>query len=458
MKHGRIPFKKTLTTSFLIVGSFFPSVYAGDINFTSENTQSSSELLFTSSTVSNPMSFDGGEDDIVDGGGNFRPAPPISKPFSTSSNSSLVFPKKTPFGVGTSVTLRDRRKVGNNISNPDSYTWRKTSDEGASSLPNSISAPQNSAPTSQTNFSAGTDQSGPIPSPSGQAGGTGNDDGLYIIPDHKGENVDAAIDDILDNTNAPSRAIRKAKEAADANRRAMARPARLPKHVSRSLHLTLLNGEERPVIHLMRGNMTTIVFHDLTGAGWPYHADAYDGESYVKVGGSSASSNSSSSDGKGTVRSNNTNILCLQPKVSYSAGTNAQIFLDGIDIPVIFQMDTGYSGQVDDFIDVTIAKRGPQASASYITTGLTPDHDNFLQPFVDGVPPQNAHRLQTSNEGVEAWLYGKKMIVRTSYPLESGYLARSDQVGGAVAYALNPHLNFITIAVDGVITSVEIQH
>lgn len=467
---------------------------------------------FVSDNIANPMMSGGdaslpkdsseksstnkGDDEIFDGGGNFRPAPP-APPRSVGGQGSQIFRKETPYGDGASMTETANRDVSQRVENPASYVWHRKGENssagGAQSNTNDVSLPDGSGAadgtSSSVSFNGGSGQGGQgnqndpseqmdagqnnaemdagqqgsvqqgqnakkkqTSTQGGEEGAIDPNDKLYIIPSHKGENSDAAITDILNNTNAPLTAIERAKRAADENRRAMAHPPVLPKHVSRSLHLKLMNGEERPVIHLMKGNVTTIVFHDLTGAKWEYRAQSFDGESFAQVNGNGGSQN-----GKGGGSSTSTNIFCIQPIKSYSMGTNAEIFLNGLDIPVVFIMEAGYSGEVDDLVDVTIAKRGPNAKVGYSELGITPDHDNFLQPFVDGVPPNGARKLPTTNDGVEAWLYSKKLVIRTTYPLESGYLARSDQVGGAVAYKINPHLNFVTISIGGVITSVEIQ-
>lgn len=439
---------------------------------------------FTADTIPNPMSgASGGQDtgtsssgqksssggEIFDGGGNFRPAPPVSLPGNEGRKDGQVFSGSTPFGNGDNANASiGTQGQGASVQNPESYAWHRG--DGSSSNQDGASGSQPSGSTNEgqpndisfdeSGMTAGAGAVGDGQhgrNSSGESNAASNDK-LYIIPSHKGENTDAAIDEILGNTNAPLSAIEKAKRAADENRRAMAAPAALPKHVSRSLHLTLLNGEERPVIHLMRGNMTTIVFHDITGAKWEYHGESFDKEHFEKLGGSNSASSVSGKAGEEAKPAHGqTNIFCLQPTRSYSMGTNSTVFLDGLDVPVVFILEAGYSGVVDDYVDVTIAKRGPNAKVGYSELGITPDHDNFLQPFVDGVPPQGARKLPTSNDAVEAWMFARKMVIRTPYPLQSGFLARSDQVGGAIAYKVNPHLNFVTVSIDGVITSVEIQ-
>lgn len=439
---------------------------------------------FTADTIPNPMSgVSGGqntgasssgeksssEGEVFDGGGNFRPAPPVKLSGGGNGHDGDVFSGKTPFGDGNDTNLSlDSSGQGSSASKPESYIWHR--ENSSPSAQNGDSENQPSGPSDGQPNDISFDESGMTAgagagsagggqhrgNPSGE-GDVASNDKLYIIPSHKGENTDAAIDEILGNTNAPLSAIEKAKRAADENRRAMAAPAALPKHVSRSLHLTLLNGEERPVIHLMRGNMTTIVFHDITGAKWEYHGESFDKEHFEKLGGNNASASSGKAGEEAKPAHGQTNIFCLQPTRSYSMGTNSTVFLDGLDVPVVFILEAGYSGVVDDYVDVTIAKRGPNAKVGYSELGITPDHDNFLQPFVDGVPPQGARKLPTSNDAVEAWMFARKMVIRTPYPLQSGFLARSDQVGGAIAYKVNPHLNFVTVSIDGVITSVEIQ-
>lgn len=237
------------------------------------------------------------------------------------------------------------------------------------------------------------------------------------------EDKQAELNEVLNHLLPPDNAIIAMRQKRAAAQRADVTPLQQTTPVIRTINLTLSPGETPPPIHLSYGNGTSITFSDIAGNPWYVRMADSDKMSYSTVYASGDSDTKS-------------NIVTLTPKKEFSQGRNLTVFLDHLPVPVIFQLDTGISPKVDYRVDVSIRHRGPLTKEATVETGIAPPQDKVLQSFVDGLTPDHAVKLKTSNQNVEAWRIGKTMYVRSPMPLRGPrYTKRSQSnIDGVIVY------------------------
>lgn len=180
----------------------------------------------------------------------------------------------------------------------------------------------------------------------------------------------------------------------------MSSASKIAKTVTRSIKLTQSAGEETPDIRIASGVPTNIIFIDNTGKPWPIEyavpGDVTKFDVIMPTTGSSG--------------------LQLRPKNAYGyAGLSVK--LKGNEIPVSFSVIAGQN-EVDTRVDVHIAQRGPNAAAPIIDhTGRPHLNDVSLSSFLDGIPPEGARELKTSRNGVRAWAWSGRLVVRSDISL-----------------------------------------
>ena len=278
----------------------------------------------------------------------------------------------------------------------------------------------------------------------GQNGTTG---GLVALPDRSRENPDAELDEALRHAMVPPNVIRQERIHRDDLERAGAEPLSAYKPVVRAITLTLRPGEMPPVIHLAYGTVTSLTFSDVTGAPWYVGRVVTDSSAYTTTQGNASDSTRS-------------NIITLAPVSRYSSGRNATVMLEHLSLPVIMQLDTGMDTHTVDYrVDIQILQRGPNARADFVADGLAPAQDADMQTFVDGISPQGAKALKTSNPAVEAWKYKGQFFIRTSmHLLAPAWIKKSSSnLSGESVYVTRPTPN-LTVAIDGEPSAVMIEY
>ncbi|EPX83503.1 DotH/IcmK family type IV secretion protein [Salipiger mucosus] len=202
-----------------------------------------------------------------------------------------------------------------------------------------------------------------------------------------------------------------------------------PARTSRSVDLSLKPGEDIPVIRMQPGRVSTITFSDRNGNPWPVLS--------VTTGDSSAFAAQTAGE------QGDTNILVVNPQQDY-ASSNMVVTLVDNPVPVLLTLEARDEETVDYRTDVRIDGKGP--NSNYAITeerGLSPTGDKTMMSFLDGLPPRGAEKMQTSNPGVEAWMFQGKMYVRThGEVLSPAYVAKSSNVSGVSVFVLqeNPIL------------------
>ncbi len=206
----------------------------------------------------------------------------------------------------------------------------------------------------------------------------------------------------------------------DQSKRAISEyPGVPPKPTSSSVMVNLSPGQVPPLIRLRRGYVTSVVFLDATGQPWPIHAyDLGDTERF-----------NIQWDKKG-------DTLLVQALSTYQQG-NLAVMLKGLNTPVMITLMPGQTA-VDYRVDMRIPKLGPNALAAK-TQDLPGTADPRLLSVLDGIPPEGAVTLDVSKVGVQAWLMGSSMFIRSpDTVLSPSFSAEVSSDDGMHAYKLSP--------------------
>lgn len=272
-------------------------------------------------------------------------------------------------------------------------------------------------------------------------------DGHSVAPSFNRDNEDSAAEarEVLRNIMPPENLIREAKRQQAQVQRTDADPAEAPyTPLVRTISVSLKPGELPPVIHLHYGVMTSITFSSIRGTPWYVKSAFTDKSAYTN-------------QGEGGESNTKTNIVTLSPLKHFSQGRNLTVYLEHCAIPVIFQLETGYSDKVDYRVDVSLQKAQPTDKPDLVSQGVAPMQDEDIQKFVNGVPPSGAKKLKSSNSALEAWRYGNRMFVRSEIPVMSpaGIDYTQGALSGVHVYKFKMTPNLI-VSNDGELASVMI--
>lgn len=242
--------------------------------------------------------------------------------------------------------------------------------------------------------------------------------------------------------------IHETKRALDQNQKALVAPPNgNPNSLVRSISLTLNPGEHPPLLHLFAGNVTTVVFSDVTGKPWPVTSITVGDKTSVEgqiVGNALVKGAPATQNGV-----DGSNVITLSPLTANAMAQNIVVTLQGLDIPVIFQIEAG-DNSVDYRLDATIMKRGPLAADSYTESSAPEVGSPTMQAFIDGIPPTGATALTVSEPDVQAWYYLKQVYLRTTLSvLSPAYTERATSISGVVLYTL-PAVPVILVSKGGV--------
>ncbi|MDH0342003.1 DotH/IcmK family type IV secretion protein [Chromobacterium haemolyticum] len=222
----------------------------------------------------------------------------------------------------------------------------------------------------------------------------------------------------------------------DAERAASTPPRFIPKPVSSSVTVSLMPGETPPVVRLFSNYVTNILFVDQVGN--PLLVTDFD------PGG--AASFTVTTDQKAKQGSN---LIKVSPKSTYAMG-NISVSLDGVQSPVSLTLVSGQR-EVDYRVDVRVkgvgTGRGTSASAA-LPSGASP----MMQGLLEGIAPDGAKPLVSSNGEVQAWEFRNRFYVRTSYTLLSpAYLGMQKSADGSAVYEITPTPVLIALSGGGTI-------
>ena len=220
--------------------------------------------------------------------------------------------------------------------------------------------------------------------------------------------------------------IKALRKLVDDAERAAAAPARfVPKPVSSAVTISLLPGATPPVVRLFSNYVSNVMFVDQVGN--PLIVEEVD------PGAASQFNVTWSQKAKSQLGSN---VIKLSPKSSYASG-NISITLDGVMTPVSLTLVSGQR-EVDYRVDVRvkgIGGTGKSAGGTALPDSVNP----IMQGMLEGVAPDGAKTLVSSNPDVNAWEYRNRFYVRTNYTLLSpAYTGIQKSPDGSAVYELPP--------------------
>ncbi|MEM8515160.1 intracellular multiplication protein IcmK [Massilia sp. MP_M2] len=270
-----------------------------------------------------------------------------------------------------------------------------------------------------------------------------------IVPMPKqAEIVSDSIDDIEDAQLTDAQ-YQRLKQLFLRKERQKATPYASPaKPITRTLPINLDPGVSPPVLRLSQGQLTSVVFSDVTGQPWNIQQVVMNRQLF--------SDGREGQGGSGTAAQEPTNVLTIDP-LSPSAYGSVSIRLKGLTTPVIFVLTSGQQ-EVDLRVDAKVSGHNPDAVDAVSFTSM-PTIDVLLSAFLDGVPPKDARRLKVSGlANTEAWLYQENLYLRTNadaqYP---AYLAAARSTSGKAVYRFASRHNSVTLLTNGRAATVFIE-
>ena len=311
-------------------------------------------------------------------------------------------------------------------------------------------APKQAAPAQQGQGSAsqGAQQGQQPPQPKNNLGKQAQ--GQQAVPEvvmpKPREVVEQSIDDIED-TQLTDEQYERIKKLYLRRERQKATPYVIPaKPITRTMMVNLDPGISPPVLRVTRGQLTSIVFSDMTGQPWLIKDVSMNRQLF--------------SDGRegggGAQQIEPTNVLTVEPLTAAAYG-NVAVKLKGLPTPVIFVL-TAAQQEVDLRVDAKVPGRNPD-SVDSVSYTLMPSIDVSLTAFLDGVPPKDARRLHvTGLPNTEAWMYQDSLYVRTDadaqYP---AYFSSARSTSGKAVYRFNSRQNSVTLLANGRAVTVFIE-
>ena len=190
-----------------------------------------------------------------------------------------------------------------------------------------------------------------------------------------------------------------------------------PKPTASSVVPDLSPGSTPPVIRLLEGYITSLVFLDSTGEPWPIIAvDVGDPRSFNVQW-----------DHKG-------NTLLIQPLSAYKPA-NLAIIVKGLTIPVMLTLLPGQTA-VDYRVDVRIPRLGPNANTSMINHLPSTSNVQLLS-ALDGIPPAGSKELEVQGGDAQVWQLKGELYLRTQMTLLSpSWISTISSGDGTHAYLL----------------------
>jgi intracellular multiplication protein IcmK len=188
-----------------------------------------------------------------------------------------------------------------------------------------------------------------------------------------------------------------------------------PEGTSAIIPVTLKPGGIMPIIRIGAGMITSLVFIDASGQVWPITSYSI---------GDSASFNVQWDKKSG--------VLMIQGQKLY-AQTNVGVMLQGLDIPVMLNLDIGQKKW--DYLDyIQLDQNQPGDNNSPLPVAQAP---GFLTDLLNGIPPQGATQMNVSDSAVaQIWSYQNQYIMVTKATLLSpAYSSKADGPGSQPLHA-----------------------
>ena len=206
-----------------------------------------------------------------------------------------------------------------------------------------------------------------------------------------------------------------------------------------SLTVSLSPGASLPVLRLALNNASTVTFQDSTGAPWPLAAPPMNPNEHL-------------------FQINyipDSPVFSVLPRTAWASG-NVTVLLKGLEVPVIISLTSGdpdsniSSREIDARLDLRIPRQGPQAAAGPTPPARVALHDETLQAFLDGTPPDGARRLKVRGgpDNLRVWRIGDELYVRCRAMLRDEFEQTLSSADGTRLWKL-PVTPLLTFSVDG---------
>lgn len=199
----------------------------------------------------------------------------------------------------------------------------------------------------------------------------------------------------------------------------------VPRISSRTISLS--PGAALPVLRTAPGHPASVVFTDSTGAPWPLGAPPFNGND----------------TGFFVTYIPDSPVMQVQALRQYDRGS-ITVYLKGLPVPVIIDVNSGEPDSssaaqvVDSRLDLRLPRRGPQAKRLPAGDSKIALYDDTLQAFLDGIPPQDAHRLKTQGNvpDTQVWQRGDDLFIRTHSALRDAFEQTLSAGDGTTLYRL----------------------
>jgi intracellular multiplication protein IcmK len=180
----------------------------------------------------------------------------------------------------------------------------------------------------------------------------------------------------------------------------------------------------------MRGEPTTLVFLDATGAPWPL-----------------ALTPSVATDGLFDVRWFKDSAAVVMTAQTGYGQSGMAVFLKGLATPIVIKLVAGDEAgnakarTVDYRLDLHVPGRGPNAKGSFMGPARIGMYDDALQAFLDGTPPSGAKRIHIEGDApaqTQVWSLEGSLYLRTPLDIRSAYEQTMSSADGMHIYKLDP--------------------
>lgn len=232
--------------------------------------------------------------------------------------------------------------------------------------------------------------------------------------------------------------IRRLRQLQSEQERAIATPGVTAVPRISALTVNLAPGASLPLVRNAVNWPATISFIDSTGAPWKILAQPIPGTPDIDV--------------KWTPGASVMTIIAKRDFVS----TLVTLGLEGLTVPITLSVMSGEPDTakktwvVDARLDLRIPRRGPGAAADAPPPSRIGLHDDVLQAFLDGVPPQGAKRLKATG-GVPdtvVWQQGDDLYIRSRADIRDEFDTTLSSADGTHLWKL-PITPRVAFSVDG---------
>jgi len=232
--------------------------------------------------------------------------------------------------------------------------------------------------------------------------------------------------------------IRRLRQLQSEQDRAMATPGVTAVPRISAQTVSLAPGASLPLVRNAVNWPATVSFIDSTGAPWKILAQPISGTPDIDV--------------KWTPGASTLTIIAKRDFVS----TSVTLGLDGLAVPITLSVMSGEPDTakktwvVDARLDLRIPRRGPGAAADAPPPSRIGLHDDVLQAFLDGVPPQGAKRLKTNGDvpDTAVWQQGDDLYIRSRADIRDEFDTTLSSADGTHLWKL-PVTPRVAFSVDG---------